>query len=63
MVDEVWTVFPAMSRITDYSDASPAEALAAAGTLLAGAWAVPPTDVHVDAQARYMIDVVVADPL
>jgi hypothetical protein len=62
IVDEAGTVFPAMSRITDYSAASPAEALAAARAMLAAEWAVPPTDVHADASGHYMIDVVVADP-
>ena len=61
IVGEDGTVFPAMSRITDYSGADSVATLAAARTLLVGEWADPPIDVHADATGRYMIDVVVAD--
>jgi hypothetical protein len=52
-------IYPAMSRITDYSKASATEVYSAARALLAGDWAEPPDDVHSDAEGDYMIDLVV----
>jgi hypothetical protein len=53
-------VFPAMSRIADFS-ADASAGLAIAQNLLRGEWSRPPTDVHPAASGLYMIDVCVAD--
>ena len=52
-------VYPAMSRIADFS--SDTDAAKTARRLLLGEWSEPPTDVHPDAAGIYMIDLVVAD--
>ena len=53
-------VYPAMSRIADFSGDT-ASSLVAAETLLRGEWSDPPTDVHPEASGHYMIDVCVAE--
>src|SRR3954466_10353722 len=52
-------IFPAMSRIADFS--SDREAAATAERLLLGDWSEAPSDVHPDAAGTYMVDVCVAD--
>jgi hypothetical protein len=53
-------VFPAMSRIADFSPDLGAGA-ETAERLLRGDWSEAPTDVHPDASGIYMVDVCVAD--
>ncbi len=53
-------VFPAMSRIADFSSEGNAAAVAAE-RLLRGEWSQAPTDVHPDASGTYMIDLCVDD--
>lgn len=54
-------VFPALSRIADFSAGSPEAAVVTARALLAGEWMQRPTDVHPDAVGDYMIDLVVTE--
>lgn len=55
-------VYPAMSRIVDFSaDGLSGDPYEAAATLLAAGWSLPPDDVHPDASGEYMIDLVVDD--
>ncbi|MEO6712329.1 MAG: hypothetical protein ABIM89_02740 [Mycobacteriales bacterium] len=55
-------VYPAMSRIADFSyDSFAGDPYECARTLLNGEWSSPPEDVHPDAEGDYMIDIVVED--
>ena len=54
-------VFPALSRIADFSWMTPPEAMERARSLLSGPWAPPPRaddQMHREASGRYMIAVV-----
>ena len=56
-------VYPALSRVADFSDASPRDAVAQAKHLLEGAWASAPTtddQMQSAASGRYMLAVVLA---
>lgn len=52
-------VYPAMSRIADWSGTTAAQSHVFARELLTGPWATPPDDVHSEAAGDYMIDLVV----
>lgn len=55
-------VYPAMSRIADFSGAGfSGDPFEVACALLAEGWSLPPDDVHPDASGEYMIDLVVDD--
>lgn len=56
------SVYPSMSRITDFSQSDcPGAVYDDAKTLLNGPWATVPDDVHEEAEGTYMIDLVVGD--
>ncbi len=57
-------VYPALSRIADFSGDSPATSAARAQELLQGPWAEPPTaadQMHPKATGRYMLTVVLGE--
>lgn len=57
-------VYPALSRIADFSACSATEAENRARRLLTGEWASPTTaadQMHSDASGRYMLDIVLDD--
>lgn len=57
-------VYPALSRIADFSRCSATEAEDRARSLLTGEWASPPTaadQMHSEASGRYMVDIVLDD--
>lgn len=54
-------VFPALSRIADFSTDTPEIGFVKARALLAGDWTTPPADLHRDAAGDYMIDLVVEE--
>jgi len=63
IINEV-TVYPALSRIADFSNDTPGAAARRARELLAGTWAGPPTaddQMHSEAAGRHMIAVVLDD--
>ena len=54
-------VYPALSRIADFSADSPTGAYERAKELLRGQWVLPPTQadqMHSEARGRHMVDVV-----
>jgi hypothetical protein len=59
------TVYPALSRVADFSGDSGPESIAHARALLAGPWALPPTpadQMHPAATGSHVITVVLTKP-